>query len=256
MPHALSCGETMTTAAPPLLLPIQVPDDSPRTVTSRLARTDRGEDPRSCSADRSGPMSNDRELHRRQSDLLASTVRALVSAIEAKDAYTGGHSVRVARLAVRIALEMRCNASFVHAIFLAGLLHDIGKIGIDDSILRNTGRLTDQEFEQIKRHPELGYRILAALQPLAEALPAVLHHHERWDGRGYPLGLSGHDIPLMARILAVADAYDAMTSDRPYRAGMSDERVDEIFREGAGKHWDSEVVNAFFRVQEELTPEG
>lgn len=107
---------------------------------------------------------------------------------------------------------------------MSGLLHDVGKIGIDDNVLRKAGRLTDAEFEHIKKHPELGYKILADIKQLSDVLPAVLHHHEQWDGKGYPMGLSGEDIPQLARIMSVADAYDAMTSDRPYRAGMPDEK--------------------------------
>jgi hypothetical protein len=199
-----------------------------------------------------GTHCGNRELYRQQSELLADMVRALVSAIDAKDPYTSGHSDRVARFAVRIALEMRCGPKFVNTIYMAGLLHDIGKIGIDDNVLRKAGRLTEQEFEHIKKHPELGYRILADLKPLADVLPAVLHHHEQWDGHGYPLGLSRSDIPLIARILAVADAYDAMTSDRPYRRGMPEEKVYQIFREGAAQHWDPDVVEAFFRAKDDI----
>jgi HD-GYP domain-containing protein (c-di-GMP phosphodiesterase class II) len=135
---------------------------------------------------------------------------------------------------------------------MAGLLHDVGKIGIDDNVLRKAGHLTDVEFEHIKKHPELGYRILADLKPLADVLPAVLHHHEQWDGGGYPFGISGDAIPQIARILAVADAYDAMTSDRPYRRGMAEDKVQEIFRNGAGKFWDPEVVDAFFKSRDEI----
>lgn len=193
-----------------------------------------------------------RELYRQQSDLLQNIVRALVSAIDAKDPYTSGHSDRVARFAVRIALEMRCNPKLLNTIYMAGLLHDIGKIGIDDNVLRKAGRLTELEFEHIKKHPELGYKILADLKQLADVLPAVLHHHERWDGKGYPTGLAGESIPNIARIMAVADSYDAMTSDRPYRRGMPQDKVDQIFRDGAGTYWDPEVVDAFFKAKEDI----
>jgi HD-GYP domain-containing protein (c-di-GMP phosphodiesterase class II) len=193
-----------------------------------------------------------RELYRQQSELLADIVRALVSAIDAKDPYTSGHSNRVARFAVRIALEMRCPPKVVNTIYMAGLLHDVGKIGIDDNVLRKTGRLTESEFEHIKQHPELGCKILADLKPLADALPAVLHHHEQWNGRGYPHGLAGENIPLIARILAVADAYDAMTSDRPYRQGMAEAEVYQIFRDGAGQHWDPAVLSAFFDAADDI----
>jgi HD-GYP domain-containing protein (c-di-GMP phosphodiesterase class II) len=193
-----------------------------------------------------------RDLYRQQSELLQNIVRALVSAIDAKDPYTSGHSDRVARFAVRLALEMKCNTKLINTIYMAGLLHDVGKIGIDDNVLRKAGRLTDIEFEHIKRHPELGHKILADLKQLADVLPAVLHHHERWDGKGYPYGLTADEIPKIARIMAVADSYDAMTSDRPYRSGMPVEKVYQIFRDESGKYWDPEVIEAFFNAKEDI----
>ena len=199
-----------------------------------------------------GIHSGNRELYRQQSEFLASVVRALTSAIDAKDPYTCGHSDRVARVAVRLAKEMGADAKLLHTLYMAGLLHDTGKIGIDDAVLRKPDKLTDAEFDHIKLHPELGYRILCDIQQLADVLPAVLHHHEQWDGRGYPFKLVGEQIPYIARIVAVADAYDAMSSDRPYRKGMDAAKVDEIFRAGAGKQWDAEVVAAFFSAREDI----
>jgi HD-GYP domain-containing protein (c-di-GMP phosphodiesterase class II) len=199
-----------------------------------------------------GIHSSNRDLYRQQSEFLASVVRALTSAIDAKDPYTCGHSDRVARIAVRLAKEMNCESKMLHTIYMAGLLHDIGKIGIDDAVLRKPGKLTEAEFDHIKEHPELGYRILADIHQLADVLPAVLHHHEQWDGRGYPFKLVGDQIPLIARILAVADAFDAMNSDRPYRRGMPVERVEELFREGAAQQWDAEVIKAYFTAREDI----
>lgn len=199
-----------------------------------------------------GIHSGNIELYRRQSDFLAQMVRALTSAIDAKDPYTCGHSDRVARVSVRLAQEMGHDVKTLNRLYLGGLLHDIGKIGIDDQVLRKPGRLTQEEFEHIKLHPELGYNILRDVKQLEDVLPIVLHHHESWDGRGYPHGLAGEKIPLLARICAVADAFDAMSSDRPYREGMPDEKVDAIFREGAGKQWDAEVVTAFFSAREDI----
>lgn len=193
-----------------------------------------------------------RDLYRQQSELLANIVRALVSAIDAKDPYTSGHSDRVARYAVRIALEMRVNPKLLNTIYMSGLLHDVGKIGIDDNVLRKAGRLTDAEFEHIKKHPELGHKILADIKQLSDVLPAVLHHHEQWDGKGYPMGLAREEIPQLARIMSVADAYDAMTSDRPYRAGMPDEKVDGIFKQGSGAYWDPTVVGAYFKAKADI----
>jgi HD-GYP domain-containing protein (c-di-GMP phosphodiesterase class II) len=135
---------------------------------------------------------------------------------------------------------------------MAGLLHDVGKIGIDDAVLRKPDKLTEAEFNHVKEHPGLGYRILADIAQLSAVLPAVLHHHEQWDGRGYPMKLIADQIPLIARIVAVADAFDAMSSDRPYRKGMPIEQVDEIFRRGAGQQWDPEVIAVYFRVHDEI----
>ena len=199
-----------------------------------------------------GIHSGNRELYRQQSEFLASVVRALTSAIDAKDPYTCGHSDRVARVAVRLAQELGYDARMLHTLYMAGLLHDTGKIGIDDAVLRKPGKLTDAEFDHIKLHPELGYRILCDIQQLADVLPAVLHHHEQWDGCGYPFKLAGEQIPLIARIVAVADAFDAMSSDRPYRLGMPADKVDEVFRKGAGQQWDAKVVDAFFRAREDI----
>ena len=147
---------------------------------------------------------------------------------------------------------MRCSPKLLNTIYMSGLLHDVGKIGIDDQVLRKPGRLSDAEYEHIKIHPEMGQRILGDLKPLADVLPGVLHHHEQWNGEGYPHRLASTDIPEIARILAVADAYDAMTSDRPYRKGMPLEKVDAILRDGAGKHWDPAVISAYFRVKEDI----
>ncbi len=192
------------------------------------------------------------ELYRGQTELLGGVVRALSSAIDAKDPYTRGHSDRVARVAVRLTKQLGHSLEFQQTVYLSGLLHDIGKIGIDDEVLRKPGRLTDAEYEHIKLHPEIGYKILVGLKKFDNVLPGVLHHHEAWNGNGYPHGLAGEGIPLMARILAVADAFDAMGSDRPYRKGMEDAKVDAILREGAGQQWDAEVVAAFFAAREDI----
>jgi hypothetical protein len=192
------------------------------------------------------------ELYRQQAELLSGIVRALTSAIDAKDPYTCGHSDRVARVAVRLAQELGCDEATVETIYLSGLLHDVGKIGIDDQVLRKPGKLTPAEFEHIKTHAQIGYNILVDLKQLGQVLPVVLHHHEAWDGTGYPSGLSGTNIPELARIVAVADAFDAMGSDRPYRKGMPDDKLDEIIRNGAGRQWDPKVVEAYFRAREEI----
>jgi len=191
-------------------------------------------------------------LYRQQSEMFRGVVRALASAIDAKDPYTRGHSDRVARVAVRLARELGWDDESLSTIYLSGLLHDIGKIGIDDQVLRKPGKLTDEEYEHIKRHSTVGHRILAGLGKLDQVLPVVLHHHESWDGSGYPDRLRAEEIPAAARVVAVADAFDAMSSDRPYRKGMPDEKIDNIFREGRGQQWDPEVVDAFFRARDDI----
>ncbi len=200
-----------------------------------------------------GIHSGNIDLYRQQAEMFSGIVRALTSAIDAKDRYTRGHSDRVARISVRLASEIGCPEESLNNIYLAGLLHDIGKIGIDDQVLRKPGKLSDEEYEHIKSHVEVGHRILLDLKQMDEVLPVVLYHHESWDGRGYPQRLPSDKIPLAARIVAVADSYDAMSSDRPYRKGMPEERIDEIFRGGAGKQWDPRVVDAFFSARADIS---
>ena len=178
--------------------------------------------------------------------------RALTSAIDAKDPYTYGHSERVARIAVELAREMGLADDEIGDVYLAGLMHDIGKIGVRDEILGKKEKLTAQEMEHIQQHPTIGYRILADLRCIAYILGGVLHHHERFDGRGYPAGLKGEGIPFLARIIAVADSFDAMNTNRPYRTALSRGRILEILSEGAGTQWDKKVVETLLRCQEKL----
>jgi putative nucleotidyltransferase with HDIG domain len=191
-------------------------------------------------------------LYHEQSEFFSSVVRALTSAIDAKDPYTCGHSDRVARLSVSLARQLGCDKDDLNTIYLSGLLHDIGKIGIDDNVLRKPGPLTPEEFEHIKTHPDLGCRILDGVKQLDKVMPVVRHHHEAWNGKGYPVGLKAEECPLLARIVAVADSIDAMSSDRPYRKGMCDEKLDSILRDGAGKQWDPKIIDAVFQVRDEL----
>jgi hypothetical protein len=163
-----------------------------------------------------------------------------------------GHSERVGRFSTRLAKEMGWNSTRLVTIHMAGLLHDIGKVGVDVQILHKPEDLTEQEYRLIKTHPEFGYAMLSGIEPLQEVLPAVLHHHEHWDGGGYPHGLAGQEIPEIARIVAVADAYDAMTSDRPYRNGMAFAQVRRVLNRGAGIYWDPVVVEAFNRTRRDL----
>ncbi len=187
-----------------------------------------------------------------QPDLSAGLVQALTSVIDAKDPGTCGHSDRVARVAVRLAVELGCDVKMLDTLYLAGLLHDIGKIGVDDRVLHKAGSLSVEEYEHVKQHVEIGHYILRDLAKLEDILPAVLHHHEAWNGGGYPLGLGLDDIPLAARIVAVADAFDAMSSDRPYRCRLPDNRVELILRAGAGRQWDPAIIDAFFCARDDI----
>jgi HD-GYP domain-containing protein (c-di-GMP phosphodiesterase class II) len=192
------------------------------------------------------------ELFREREHLLVSVVRALVSAIDAKDEYTRGHSERVALIGKHLAAACGLSPDQCERIYLAGLLHDVGKIGVRDVVLRKPGKLDPDEYDEIKTHPEKGWGILADLEPLGYVLPGVLFHHERFDGTGYPDQLAGEQIPLDGRILAVADAYDAMTSDRPYRPGMPQAKAESVLRAGAGAQWDATVIDTFFRIMPEI----
>ena len=186
------------------------------------------------------------DLLREKEKLMVSMIRSLVSAIEAKDNYTRGHSERVALYTKRLAEQVGYDSIQAEQLYLTALLHDVGKIGVSDAVLKKEGKLTAEEYAEIAKHPDEGWAILGDLEHLQYVLPGVLHHHERWDGRGYPDGLAGESIPLDGRVMAVADAYDAMTSDRPYRKGMPVEKAESILREGAGTQWDPDCVEAFF----------
>ncbi len=164
------------------------------------------------------------------------------SAVALKDAYTGGHGRRVARYARLIAEAMGQSATDLDSVAEAALLHDLGKIGIPDSILTKPERLTREEFNTVQKHPAAGAEILGSIMQLQHHAAAVRHHHERFDGQGYPDGLRGGAIPLAARIIAVADVFDAMSSDRSYRRGLSADRVLEEIAHGAGSHFDPSIV--------------
>jgi HD-GYP domain-containing protein (c-di-GMP phosphodiesterase class II) len=169
----------------------------------------------------------------------------LVDVVELRDPYTAGHSLRVAEMARMIALELGLTAEEADAIESAGKVHDVGKVAVDPLVLTKDGKLDDAEWEQIQLHPVHGAKIVARFNAYVDGYRLVRHHHERWDGKGYPDGIAGEAIPLGARILAVADTYDALTSNRPYRSAMSHERAVEILNEGAGTQWDPRVVEAF-----------
>jgi putative nucleotidyltransferase with HDIG domain len=172
----------------------------------------------------------------------------LSRAIEARDPYTRGHSARVTRIAEAIARRLGWNEERLGLLRVGGPLHDVGKLGVSEDVLAKPGRLDEDELAQIREHPKLGARILLRVAALRGALPYVLYHHERWDGRGYPTGRAGEAIPLEARVLAVADAFDAMTSDRPYRPALGrDEALAEVAR-CAGTQFDPEIVRVFLEL--------
>jgi putative nucleotidyltransferase with HDIG domain len=172
-------------------------------------------------------------------------VGSLASALDARDRYTSGHSRRVSELSCAIARSMNLAPQELDIIRIGALLHDIGKIGIGDSVLQKPGKLTNEEFALIQQHPTIGRRILEGVQGFQDYLSIVELHHENWNGTGYPWGLRAEAIPLCARIVHVADAYDAMTSDRPYRRGMSPEQAIRVLRQYAGTQLDPEIVPVF-----------
>jgi HD-GYP domain-containing protein (c-di-GMP phosphodiesterase class II) len=177
-------------------------------------------------------------------------VKSLVYAIEAKDIYTRGHSERVNRYAMLIAERLQFDEMQKRALNWASILHDVGKIGIPESILSKPDRLNDDEFSKIKEHPKKGHDILKPLEQLAGSMPGILHHHERFDGKGYPHGLKGEKIPFIARIIAVADTFDAITSHRAYRAAKAAQEALAIIEDVSGTQLDPKVVEAFKEVFE------
>jgi putative nucleotidyltransferase with HDIG domain len=184
--------------------------------------------------------------------LLFGIIRGLTTAIDAKDTYTSGHSERVARIAVRLGHELGLPPAKLSDLYLAGLLHDVGKIGVDDVVLKKCGPLTPEEHKKIQSHVEIGVTILKDLKMLHHILPAVRHHHESWDGSGYPDKLAGDGIPFEARILAVADAYDVMANNRPYRNRLGLAQIDRILKEGRAVQWDPQVIDALHGSRSDL----
>jgi len=168
---------------------------------------------------------------------------ALAAAAEAKDAYTESHTQRVANTAVHLGTRLGLQESDLVALYRGGLIHDIGKIGVPDAILRKPGPLNAEEERQMRAHPVIGESIVRPHASVADTLTIIRHHHERFDGGGYPDGLCGHKIPLLARIVSVCDAYDALASDRPYRARRNPEEAIETLMRGAGQQWDRELVS-------------
>ncbi|MHB1006040.1 MAG: HD-GYP domain-containing protein [Chloroflexota bacterium] len=181
-------------------------------------------------------------------DMYVSTLAVLAATIEARDVYLVGHSQAVAVYALGVGKQMGLSAAQLETLRRSALLHDLGKIGVPDATLRKPRPLDRAEWQQIRLHPETGYQILTSLPFLGEALLGVRHHHERYDGKGYPAGLSGQAIPLMARILSPCDALDAMMSYRPYRRGMPEEEALAEIQAQSGSQFDPEIVDALTRA--------
>lgn len=179
-------------------------------------------------------------------------VKALAEALDAKDTYTNGHSRRMTEVVVTMAREMRLGEKTVEQVRLAGLVHDIGKIGVSEEILLKPGKLSDEEFASIREHPVAGEKILRSVIRDQDVLAMVRHHHERFAGGGYPEGIKGEEIPLGARMLSVADAYDAMTSNRPYRDALTPEKARSQLLANRGSQFDPDVVDAFISSEEKM----
>jgi putative nucleotidyltransferase with HDIG domain len=178
---------------------------------------------------------------------------SLAGAIDAKDTYTKGHSTSVSKYSEALARAINLPEKEINRITLGALLHDVGKIGIPENVLRKEGPLSDEEWAIMKQHPDIGVdKVLKPNVSLRDLIPIVKHHHERIDGRGYPDNLKGDEIPLAAKIVAIADTYHALTSDRPYRDGMSIEQAISILEEGAGTQWDADLVRTFIQIAPSL----
>ncbi len=205
--------------------------------------------PRPTAPDAAAPTSDAVRLRLQGMD--AESTRAMVAAIDARDPYTRVHSVSVAAYAEAIGRRMGLSAPVLASLRKAALLHDIGKIGVPDAILTKPGPLTADEYDKVKRHPEIAIEILGHLSFLEEQLPLILHHHERYDGRGYPSGLVGERIPIGARILAVADALDTMFSPRTYKPAYQLDQVRAELIAGSGRQFDPAVIQATLALLDE-----
>jgi|GEM_PF-1722866 len=189
-------------------------------------------------------------VHSERESMLLSTIEALVNALEAKDKYTSGHSSEVESLAKEISIELELSDEEIFSISIAAVLHDIGKIGISDELLHKEEKFTEEEWVLVKQHPSIGAAIISGIPSLDEIVQIVLHHHARWDGLGYPEALAGLDIPLGARIIGVADSFQAMISNRPYRRGMPVEDALIELKDCAGTQFDPAIVDVFLKIWE------
>ena len=190
-------------------------------------------------------------LYSTSKEQLTETISALMNSVEARDKYTNGHSRRVAEISTLIAKHLKLTVWDIEKLNVAAMLHDVGKIGISDNILQKPGKLTDEEFAIIKSHPEIGMSIIKDIKNIDYVHPIVRHHHERYDGKGYPDGKKGEELSLMVYIVQLADAVDAMASDRPYRRGLPQEVIIEEIKKGAGTQFHPKVSRAYLDILEE-----
>jgi diguanylate cyclase (GGDEF)-like protein len=188
------------------------------------------------------------KIKKQASESLVESIFAFAKTIELKDHYTGEHVEKTVYFATRIARQLKFSIEEIENVRQAAILHDLGKIGISDKILLKNARLSPQEYEEIKKHPQIAADILRPIQFLHSVIPLILYHHERWDGKGYPTGLKGDVIPVGARIIAIADVYQALISNRPYRKAFSKEEAIKIIREGSGSQFDPKIVKAFLKI--------
>ncbi len=188
------------------------------------------------------------QLYGKVIEMNREVIRSLAKAVEAKDSYTKGHSDQVAHYALKLGRKLGLSSKELDRLYWAGIVHDIGKIGIPDSILNKPGKLTTQEYEVMKKHPVIGREILSQVETLQDIMPIIYHHHERVDGKGYPDGVGGDDIPFLSKVISVVDAFDAMTSDRAYRQAMEPSRAVSILENGAGYQWDEELVYTWSKI--------
>ena len=189
-------------------------------------------------------------LYEELEEMFFQTAESLADAIEKRDPYTGGHTRRVTSYSLAIARHLQLKSSEKRCLKIAAVLHDVGKIGIEDQILRKPEPLSPEEYNTIKRHTSMGAEILEHIRQLRDIIPGVKYHHEQMNGRGYPDGLKGEEMPVIAKIVAVADTYDAMTTDRPYRKALSKKVAMEELRRCAGAQFDGQVVEAFVKAYE------
>jgi HD-GYP domain-containing protein (c-di-GMP phosphodiesterase class II) len=190
-------------------------------------------------------------MYSRLQDLNKDIIRSYARAVEAKDVYTRGHSERVAAYALHLGIKAGVMDDELEKLYIGGVLHDIGKIGVPDHILNKPGRLTDEEFAVIKRHPVIGKEILSQVFFLKDIFPLVYYHHERLDGSGYPEGKTGEELPFLCKILSVADVFEALTSDRAYRRALPLDKVEEIMFSMSGSHLDSDLLEMWFKLVRE-----